>query len=115
MRVFKTASHWLNPPDLIISVSEVVKGYPDRILPKDEAATQVLKQRTLTSLYNERPAWLDNAHRNLDEAVANAYGWQLDMSDDEILSKLLALNVERVQISVFNASLLADSSTSPRL
>ena len=75
---------------------EVVEGYPDRILPKDEAAAQVLKKRTLTNLYNERPAWLDNAHRDLDEAVANAYGWQLDMSDDEILSKLLALNLERV-------------------
>src|SRR4029434_9517952 len=36
---------------------EVVESYPDRILPKDEAAAQVLKQRTLTNLYNERPAW----------------------------------------------------------
>jgi type II restriction/modification system DNA methylase subunit YeeA len=94
-RLNELRNHWLNPPDLIISVSEVVKGYPDRILPKDEAAAQVLKQRTLTNLYNERPAWLDSAHRNLDEAVANAYGWPLDMSDDEILSKLLALNLER--------------------
>jgi hypothetical protein len=70
---------------------------PERILPKDEAAAQLLKQRTLTSLYNERPAWLDNAHRDLDGAVAHAYGWKPEMSDDEILLKLLALNLERVK------------------
>jgi hypothetical protein len=69
-------NNWLNPPDLVVRVPEVVKGYPDRILPKDETAVQVLKQRTLTNLYNERPTWLDNAHRDLDEAVAEAYGWK---------------------------------------
>jgi hypothetical protein len=75
----------------------VVKGYPDRILPKDETAVQVLKQRTLTNLYNERPTWLDNAHRDLDEAVAEAYGWKADMADEELLAKLLALNLERAK------------------
>jgi type II restriction/modification system DNA methylase subunit YeeA len=96
-RLNKLRNNWLNPTDLIMSVPEVVKGYPDRILPKDEAAAQVLKQRTLTNLYNERPAWLDNAHCNLNEAVAHAYGWQPDMSDDEMLTKLLALNLERAK------------------
>ena len=76
---------------------EVVKGYPDRILPKDAAAAQVLKTRTLTKLYNEQPTWLNNAHRVLDEAVAEAYGWNANMSDDEILTKLLALNVARTK------------------
>ena len=74
---------------------EVVTGYPDRILPRDEAAALVLKTRTLTNLYNERPAWLDHAHCALDEAVAEAYGWKPDMSDDEMLTKLLVLNLER--------------------
>jgi hypothetical protein len=50
--------NWLNPPDLVERVPEVVPGYPDRILPKDEAAAQELKKRTLTNLYNARPAWL---------------------------------------------------------
>jgi type II restriction/modification system DNA methylase subunit YeeA len=90
-------NNWLNPPDLIMTLPEVVKGYPDRVLPKDEAAAQVLKQRTLTNLYNERSAWLDNAHRDLDAAVADAYGWKPDMSDDEMLIKLLALNLERAK------------------
>jgi type II restriction/modification system DNA methylase subunit YeeA len=96
-RLDQLRNNWLNPLDLIMSVPEVVKGYPDRILPKDEAAAQVLKARTLTNLYNERPAWLDNAHRALDEAVAEAYGWKATMSDDEMLTKLLALNLERAR------------------
>ena len=51
--------------------------------------------RTLTQLYNERPTWLDNAHRKLDAAVFAAYGWPADLSDDDILAQLLALNLER--------------------
>ena len=39
--------------------------------------------------------WLDNLHRALDEAVAAAYGWPADLSDDEILSRLLDLNRAR--------------------
>ena len=51
--------------------------------------------RTLTNLYNARPTWLDNAHRALDAAVAAAYGWPADLADEEILERLLALNLER--------------------
>jgi type II restriction/modification system DNA methylase subunit YeeA len=92
--------NWLNPPDLVERVPEVVPGYPDRILPKDEAAAQELKKRTLTNLYNARPTWLDHAHRALDEAVADAYGWGEDyragtLTDDEILARLFHLNQER--------------------
>ena len=74
---------------------EVVPGYPDRLLPRDEAAAEELKKRTLTNLYNQRPAWLDNLHRELDEAVAAAYGWPADLPDEEILKRLLELNRER--------------------
>jgi hypothetical protein len=80
-----------------VRVPEVVTGYPERIMPKDEAAAQVLKQRTLTNLYNERPTWLNHAHRDLDAAVAYAYGWSPALSDDEMLTKLLALNLERAK------------------
>ena len=34
-------------------------------------------------------------HDKLDVAVAEAYGWPADLSDDEILSRLVALNKER--------------------
>jgi type II restriction/modification system DNA methylase subunit YeeA len=48
--------------------------YP-RLEPKDADCAAKLKKRTLTNLYNERPAWLDLAHKKLDIAVAAAYGW----------------------------------------
>ncbi len=67
---------WLNPPGL------------------SEAE---LKKRTLTNLYNQRPTWLDLAHKKLDHAVFAAYGWPDDVSDEEILSRLLALNLERAK------------------
>lgn len=90
---------WLNPPDLMERVPEVVEGYPDRLIPKDEAAAKELKKRTLTNLYNARPAWLDGLHARLDAAVAAAYGWdaewQAGMDDEAILARLFALNQAR--------------------
>ena len=68
--------------------------YP-RLEPRDADCAAKLKKRTLTNLYNERPAWLDLAHKKLDAAVAAAYGWPADLSDEQILEKLLALNLER--------------------
>ncbi len=53
------------------------------------------KGRTLTSLYNKPPSWLTLAHRDLDEAVLAAYGWPADLSNDEILARLLDLNLSR--------------------
>ena len=38
---------------------------------------------------------IDLAHRRLDQAVFASYGWPPDLSDEEILEKLLALNLER--------------------
>jgi hypothetical protein len=54
-----------------------------------------LKKRTLTNLYNQRPEWLANAHRALDEAVFAAYGWPSGLTKEEILGRLLALNHKR--------------------
>lgn len=58
---------------------------------------KILKERTLTKLYNENPAWLRKLHQDLDEAVAEAYGFPTDLSDDEILLRLLKLNHERAE------------------
>ncbi len=69
---------WLTPP---------IEGLP---LPDSE-----LKKRTLTSLYNQRPTWLVNAHDALDAAVYAAYGWPADIGDAEILARLLELNLAR--------------------
>jgi type II restriction/modification system DNA methylase subunit YeeA len=69
---------WLNPPD---------------------ADEQTLKKRTLTNLYNQRPTWLANVHAALDRAVWAAYGWDDPdpsvVPDDEMLARLLALNLDR--------------------
>jgi type II restriction/modification system DNA methylase subunit YeeA len=89
---------WLNPPDLVERVPEVVPGYPDRVVPVSPKAAAILKARTSTKLYNERPTWLDNAHRELDAAVAAAYGWPADIAEEEALSRLLALNLERAAL-----------------
>ncbi len=101
-RLNELRESWLNPPDLVKRVPEVVEGYPDRILPVDEKAEKILKKRTLTNLYNERPAWLDNAHAKLDGAVAAAYGWGEDfrsgkLTDEEILKRLFELNQDRAK------------------
>ena len=97
-RLHELRESWLNPPDLVVRVPEVVPGYPDRILPRDEECAKELRKRTLTNLYNQRPAWLDAAHARLD--VADAYGWGEDwragrLDDDAILARLFALNEAR--------------------
>lgn len=38
---------------------------------------------------------LDELHRRIDAAVADAYGWPHDLSDQDILARLVALNAER--------------------
>lgn len=101
-RLNELRENWLIPPDLVKRVLEVVKGYPDRILPVDDKAEKILKKRTLTNLYNERPAWLDNAHKALDEAVAAGYGWGEEfktgkLTNEEILKRLFDLNQARAK------------------
>jgi len=73
-KLVEQRDRWLNPPD---------------------AAPQDLAKLTLTNLYNKRPAWLQNAHRKLDEAVLAAYGWPAAITDDELLRRLLELNQTR--------------------
>lgn len=54
-----------------------------------------LKKRTLTNLYNARPPELAALHAALDAAVFAVYGWPAQLSDEEILERLLALNLQR--------------------
>ena len=86
-------ARWLNPPDWVEWVDEPGAGYPKRPVVRDEVAAKGLKTRTLTNLYNVRPQWLVQAHASLDAAVADAYGWPVDISDDEVLGELLARNL----------------------
>ncbi|MHB1052224.1 MAG: class I SAM-dependent DNA methyltransferase [Thiobacillus sp.] len=94
---------WLNPPewvDWVRTKEEEQAGFPLRPIAKPGHEAE-LKKRTLTNLYNARPAWLAHAHRELDAAVAVAYGWTdytPEMPDEEILRRLLALNLDRAEI-----------------
>ena len=78
---------WLNPPEWVAEVAAKVDLAEDfsavpadvRPLVRDSAIAASsakdarLKKRTLTNLYNERPAWLRLAHLELDAAVLACY------------------------------------------
>ena len=108
--------NWLNPPDWTVPRTLTFPGALDgpwrRFVrdvdargigtvhypltePRDAECAAKLAKRTLTNLYNERPTWLAHAHARLDAAVAAAYAFPAALSDDEILSRLLALNLAR--------------------
>ncbi len=99
-RLDELRDNWLNPQEWVVWVrtpEEEKAGYPLRPITKLGFENE-MKSRTLTNLYNERPTWLDQAHAQLDVAVANAYGWTdytAAMSDNEILRRLLILNQEQ--------------------
>ena len=93
-RLVELRDRWLNPPEWLEWVDEPVPGYPKRPVPRDETAAKELKKRTLTNLYNARPQWLADAHADLDAAVAAAYGWPADISEDDALRELLAINLD---------------------
>ena len=69
----------------------------DRWLNAEGLSEAEKKKRTLTNLYNQRPEWLAIAHKKLDDAVLDAYGWKHDLSDEEILAGLLKLNLVRAK------------------
>ena len=97
-------ARYINPNTVNAKSGIGTVRYP-RIEPRDAECAAKLKKRTLTNQYNERPAWLDMIHKQLDAAVAAAYGWPADLTDDQILEKLLALNLERA----------AEEAKSPKL
>jgi type II restriction/modification system DNA methylase subunit YeeA len=87
---------------LVKSIAEAARELVkqrDRWLNPPKAGPEVLASRTLTHLYNDlaegKCAWLENAHRKLDQAVFAAYDWPAALSDQEILERLLALNQAR--------------------
>ena len=43
-------------------------------------------------LVRRAPQWLADANAALDAAVADAYGWRADITDDDALADLLRLN-----------------------
>jgi len=84
----------------LTAIAEAARGLVQKRnnwLNPEGASEKELSKRTLTNLYNSYPTWLQLAHRKLDQAVFDAYGWPHDLDDEEILSCLLALNLERAR------------------
>jgi hypothetical protein len=78
-------------------VSEIVPSYSDRIIPRNPQAAAILKTRTPTNLYYARGSSegtrLDNPDRTRLDVAACA--WPADLSDDNVLARLPALNHDR--------------------
>lgn len=72
--------------DTLISVDYIL------IRPMNSVAEKILSKRTVTALYNENPPWLQEAYRELSDLVLGAYGWESDISDEEIVASLRLLN-----------------------
>jgi hypothetical protein len=101
-------TRWLNPPEWtreeilefpatpggpwtrFIQPGTTIARYP-RLVPRDDESAKQLSTRTLTKLYNTRPAWLADAHAKLDQAVAAAYGMDTKLSSARILEGLMGL------------------------
>jgi hypothetical protein len=99
-RLNELRENWLNPSewvDWLLTQEEERAGFPARAVARPNHEAE-LRQRTLTNLYNQRPAWLDQAHKTLDMVVAAAYRWNdytPEMPDQEILQRLLKFNLDR--------------------
>lgn len=91
---------WLYPEEWVEWTEEPVPGYPKRPVPRGPEAEKGLEGRTLTNLYNEAPAWLMDAHADLDAAVAAAYGWPEDIAEDGALADLLERNLAQREDSL---------------
>lgn len=94
-RLVELRDAWLTPSEWVNQIPEVVPSFPNRNVPVSHQAADHLKKRTLTNLYNSAPQWLVQAHRKIDEAVASAYGWDPEISEEAVLASLLKLNQKR--------------------
>ena len=54
-----------------------------------------LAKETHNSVTRAEIQELDDIHTALDDTVLDAYGWPHQLTDEEILERLLALNLER--------------------
>ena len=57
--------------------------------------TRLVDHGLRDGVMRKRPAWLNDARRDLDAAVALAYGWPVDLSNEDALARLLELNQAR--------------------
>ena len=68
------------------------------LTPLENTPEKMIREMTLTNVYNKNHRWLRSDHEKLDRAVFDAYGWSedpADLDDDTILERLLELNLSR--------------------
>lgn len=68
------------------------------LLPERLARQVERRTANASNLYDESPARLDLAHEKLDEADFAANGWSSDLTDEQVLEKLLAPNLEQARV-----------------
>jgi type II restriction/modification system DNA methylase subunit YeeA len=112
-------NNWLNPKDTLLQGSRELQKrtltnlYNGLVLyrekmrgkPRSEAAWKAALRELFRSeklavdaiLSLDEVETLDEIHAALDHAVLDAYGWPHSLSDEQILVRLLALNLERAK------------------
>ena len=85
--------------DAIADIAKTLMWHRKNVLTPNEYATEeIIREMTLTNVYNKNHRWLQIDHEKLDRAVFEAYGWSeepADLDDDTILERLLELNLTR--------------------
>lgn len=81
--------------EAIVDAARTIDTLRDGWLNPLDVSDTELKKRTLTNLYHLHPSWLDQAHVQLDKAVHVAYGWEYLLDQEEVLGRLLDLNLKR--------------------
>ena len=85
--------------DAITDIVKIIMWHRKNMLtPKEGAPEKIIREMTLTHIYNNNHTWLQNDHEALNRAVFDAYGWSedpADLDDDTILERLLELNLSR--------------------
>jgi hypothetical protein len=79
----------------VAGAAKSLNGLRDSWLNPPGMGERELRARTLTNLYNVRPSWLALAYDQLDRAVHGAYGWPYPLEPDEVLARLVSLNLSR--------------------
>jgi hypothetical protein len=69
--------------EMIAEATRRLDELRDNWLNPEGSSEAELKKRTLTNLYNASPTWLENAQERLNEAVFAAYGWSLDLTNED--------------------------------
>jgi type I restriction-modification system DNA methylase subunit len=85
--------------EAIAEIAKTLMWHRKNVLtPREGAPEELIREMTLTNIYNDNHRWLQIDHEKLDRAVFAAYGWSeepADVDDDTILERLLELNLSR--------------------